>query len=275
MASGDRLSSALLGLWFAAVVLFLFFPLFVVVLFSFNTGEISVLPIQGFTLAWYAKLFDNQSIANSLYNSLFVAGFTVVVSVVLGVSFAIGIARRGGRLSIGLLGFAAAPMVLPRLILGVALLTFVSAVGVRLSLVTVMLGHSLIGIPYVVLIVHARLANFDYRLEEAAWDLGAGFFHVLWTITLPLIAPAIIAAALIVFTLSFDDVVVAVFLTGVDNTLPMLLWGLLRYGITPEVNALASITLLVSGITAVFAEVMLRLSVQTHESNRLKKDEKL
>lgn len=256
----------LLAIWFMAVVLFLFFPLIVVVLFSFNTSEISVLPIRGFTLDWYRRLFDNHSIATSLSNSLFVAFFTVVISIMLGVAFAIGLARQGGRMSTGLLALAAAPMVLPRLILGVALLTFLDAISIRLSLLTVMLGHSLIGIPYVVLIVHARLATFDHRLEEAAWDLGAGFITVLRTVTLPLLMPAIVASALIVFTLSFDDVVVAVFTTGVDNTLPMYLWGLLRYGITPEVNALASITLLVSGMTAVFAEVMLRLSAKTQKT---------
>lgn len=113
------------------------------------------------------------------------------------------------------------------------------------------------------LIVNARLAGFDHRLEEAARDLGAGFLTVIRTITLPIIKPAILAAALISFTLSFDDVVVAFFTTGVDNTLPMLLWGLLRHGITPEVNALASVTLLVSGITAVVAELMLRLTTRT------------
>lgn len=253
----------LLGIWFWTVIFFLFAPLFVVVLFSFNTSQISVLPLQGFTFGWYGKLFENAQIGEALINSLFVAAFTVAISVVLGVTVAIGLSRHQGRASNALLAFAAAPMILPRLILGVSLLTFIDALGVRLSLGTVMIGHSLIGIPYVILIVNARLASFDHRLEEAARDLGAGFFTVIRTITLPIIRPAVLAAALISFTLSFDDVVVAFFTTGVENTLPMLLWGLLRYGITPEVNALASVTLLVSGITAVVAELMLRLTAKT------------
>ncbi len=257
------ISRLLLGLWFWTVIFFLFAPLFVVILFSFNTSQISVLPLRGFTFGWYAKLFSNAQIGDALLNSLFVSAFTVVISIVLGVALAIGLSRQRGRLSDALLGFAAAPMILPRLILGVSLLTFIDALGLRLSLGTVMIGHSLIGIPYVVLIVNARLAGFDHRLEEAARDLGAGFLTVTRTITLPIIKPAILAAALISFTLSFDDVVVAFFTTGVENTLPMLLWGLLRHGITPEVNALASVTLLVSGITAVVAELMLRLSTRT------------
>ena len=255
-------SRLLLAIWFWTVIFFLFAPLFVVILFSFNTSQISVLPLRGFTLDWYAKLFSNAQIADALLNSLFVALFTVVISVVFGVSLAIGLSRQRGRISSALLGFAAAPMILPRLILGVSLLTFIDALGIRLTLGTVMIGHSLIGIPYVVLIVNARLSGFDHRLEEAARDLGAGFLTVIRTITLPIIKPAILAAALISFTLSFDDVVVAFFTTGVDNTLPMLLWGLLRHGITPEVNALASVTLLVSGVTAVVAELMLRLTTR-------------
>jgi len=249
-----------LGIWFWLVVLFLFTPLFVVVLFSFNTTEISVLPMRGYTLDWYAKLFQNDQVGDALFNSLIVAVMTVMIAVPLGVAFAVGIARRRGALSKVLLAFAAAPMIMPRLIIGVGLLTMIDTIGLRLSLWTVLIGHTLIGIPYVVLIVNARLASFDHSLEEAARDLGAGFTTVLWTVTLPLLRPAIIGASLIAFTESFDDPVISFFTIGVENTLPILLWGLLRHGITPEVNALASVTLLISILTALAAEVVLRLN---------------
>ena len=259
-----------LGVWFWLVVLFLFAPLFVVVLFSFNTTEISVLPMRGFTLDWYSKLFQNGQIGDALLNSLIVAVLTVVMSVTLGVAFAIGVSRRRGPLSRVLLGLAAAPMIMPRLIIGVGLLTMIDVLGLRLSLWTVLLGHTLIGIPYVVLIVNARMASFDHGLEEAARDLGAGFITVLRTVTLPLLRPAIIGAALIAFTESFDDPVISFFTIGIENTLPILLWGLLRYGITPEVNALASVTLLISLLTAIAAEVVLRLNSKdaSNASNR-------
>lgn len=260
---GNTLSRKILATWYWLVITFFFAPLLVVVVFSFNSSSISVLPLHGFTLDWYKKLFSNVQIGESLRYSMLVAGVTVLLSVTLGTSLAIGIHRQGGRFSKGVLAFATAPMILPRLILGVALLTFLDAASIRLSLLTVVLGHSLIGIPYVTIIVHARLSGFDRRLEEAAWDLGAGFFNTLRTITIPLIMPAIVASALIAFTLSFDDVVVAFFTTGIENTLPMLLWGMLRYGITPEINALSTIILLFSGLTAVLAEILLRTTAKT------------
>ncbi len=257
---GFSLQKLILTVWFWSVVFFLFAPLVVVILFSFNTTEISVLPMRGITLSWYSKLFQNGQIGDALLNSLIVAVLTVIMSVSLGVALAVGISRRRGSLSRVLLGLAAAPMIMPRLIIGVGLLTLIDALGLRLSLGTVLLGHTLIGIPYVVLIVNARLASFDHSLEEAARDLGAGFSMVLWTVTLPLLRPAIIGASLIAFTESFDDPVISFFTIGVENTLPILLWGMLRYGITPEVNALASVTLLISLLTALAAEVVLRLT---------------
>jgi spermidine/putrescine transport system permease protein len=136
------------------------------------------------------------------------------------------------------------PMMTPRLILGIALLTFYNFLSVDLSLATVIAGHVVIGLPYVVLIVSARLVGFDRSLEEAARDLGAG--PDAREITLPLLRPAIVGGALIVFTLSFDEVVVSFFTTGTQNTLPMTIWSMLRFGITPAINALATLTLVFS-----------------------------
>lgn len=257
-----RLRTAALAAWFWLVIIFLFFPLIVVMVFSFNDSQIAVLPLRGFTTRWYASLLANKQILSALGNSLIVAAVTVVVSLLLGVSLAIGIDRHLRRTRKAVLAFTTAPMILPRLVLGVALLTFLNALDARLSLVTIALGHSLIGIPYVVLIVTARLQGTDRRLEEAAWDLGASHWMILRTVTLPLIAPAIVAGALIAFTLSFDDVVVAFFTTGVDNTLPMMIWAMLRFGITPELNALATVTLVFSAATAAIAEVTIRRSAR-------------
>ncbi len=253
-----RAGSLALGLWFWAVIVFLFAPLAVVVVFSFNQAEVSILPIAALSGRWYAQLVADQTIVHSLLNSLVVAGGVVVVSVGLGTPLAIGAHRRGGTLGRVLIGLALTPLMLPTLILGVSLLTLFNAVAADLSLGTVMLGHTLICLPYVVLVLDARLAGYDRTLDEAASDLGAGPLTLLWTITLPLLRPALIAASLLAFTLSFDDVVVAFFTTGVENTLPMTIWSMLRYGITPELNALAAVTILVSALTALAAELVLR-----------------
>lgn len=254
-----RAGRALLAAWYWAVVAFLFAPLAVVVVFSFSVSQFVTLPIRGWTLSWYAKLLANGQIHDSLVNSL-VAGFaSTALSVLLGVPLAIGIQRHlRPRLRQPVYGFATLPMMTPRLVLGIMLLSFFNAAGVELSLLTVIAGHTVIGLPYVVLIARARLMALDPRLEEAAWDLGADRATALRTVTLPLLKPAVLGAALIAFTLSFDDVVVAFFTTGVENTLPMHIWSMMRFGITPEVNALASVTILVSGLTALAAEIALR-----------------
>jgi spermidine/putrescine transport system permease protein len=253
-----RAASAVLAAWYWLLVAFLFAPLVVVVLFSLNDAEVSILPIRALSGRWYAMLMKDQTVLHALGNSLIVAVAAVVVSVLLGAPLAIGAHRHGGKVGRALVGFALVPMMIPALILGVSLLTLLNALNAQLSLVSVTLGHTLICLPYVVLVLDARLAGYDPRLDEAALDLGAGPLMLLWTITLPLLAPAITAAALLAFTLSFDDVVVAFFLTGRENTLPMTIWAMLRYGITPELNALAALTILVSALTALLAEMTLR-----------------
>jgi spermidine/putrescine transport system permease protein len=247
-----------LAVWTALVFLFLFAPLVVVVVFSFNASEISTFPLRGLTLAWYRKLADDTTIRESLGNSLIVAATTVVIATSLGVLLAVGIHRYTVRLRAVVNGLAMLPMMTPRLILGIALLTFYSFAKIDLSLATVIAGHVVIGLPYVVLIVSARLVGFDRSLEEAARDLGAGTWTVFREITLPLLRPAIVGGALIVFTLSFDEVVVSFFTTGTQNTLPMKIWSMLRFGITPSINALAALTLVFSMAIALLAELAIR-----------------
>lgn len=253
-----RLAAWLLAGWTALVFVFLFAPLVVVVVFSFNNSEISTFPMRGFTLDWYRKLAGDAQIREALTNSLIVAAVTVVLATTLGVLAAVGIHRYTTRLRAAVNALAMLPMMTPRLILGIALLSFYSFLQVDLSLVTVVVGHVIIGLPYVVLIVSARLVGFDRSLEEAARDLGASTWVVFREITLPLLKPAIIGGALIVFTLSFDEVVVSFFTTGTANTLPMAIWSMLRFGITPKINALASLTLLLSMIVALLAELIIR-----------------
>jgi spermidine/putrescine transport system permease protein len=262
MTTARNASTILLGLWTALVLSFLFAPLLLVALFSFNDSEISVFPIREFTLRWYARLAANEEFRVALGNSLMVAGATVVLATALGLAAATGVHRYAPRLRTALRSGASLPMMVPHLILGIALLGFYNLAQINLSLGTVIMGHSVVAFPYVFLIVSARLVGFDSSLEEAARDLGAGPARIFWEITLPLLAPAILTAALISFTLSFDEVVVTFFTTGTDNTLPMVIWSMLRVGITPEINAIATLTVVVSCAMAGVAEVVIRRSRQ-------------
>jgi len=258
MAQAREAPAPFLALWTALVLLFLFAPLIVVVMFSFNTSEISTLPIRGLTLRWYERLFANETFHAALSNSIIVAAATVILATSLGVTAATGIHRYARRFRTTARSAAITPMMVPRLILSIALLSFFNLVQADLSLVTVIFGHVVIALPYVVLIVSARLVGFDASLEEAARDLGAGTFTVFREITLPLLKPAILASALISFTLSFDEVVVTFFTTGNENTLPMMIWSMLRFGITPEINAIATLTIIVSSALALTAEIAIR-----------------
>jgi spermidine/putrescine transport system permease protein len=181
-------STVLLGTWTALVLLFLFAPLFMVAIFSFNDGSISVFPIRAFTLRWYETLFANTEFRAALANSLMVAGATVVLATSLGIAAAIGVHRYVPRLRTALRSGASLPMMVPHLILAIALLGFYNLLLIDLSLTTVILGHSVVAFPYVFLIISARLVGFDPSLEEAARDLGAGTARIFWEITLPLLA---------------------------------------------------------------------------------------
>ncbi len=247
-----------LGIWTGLVLLFLFAPLIVVAIFSFNTSTISRFPLSGFTLSWYGKLFNDGMLHDAIVNSLIIAFCTVAVSCTLGILVAVGIHRYGGRFASGLRAFSLTPMMVPRLVIGIALLTFYNLIQIDLSLFTVIAGHIVMTMPYVILIALARLVGFEKTLEEAAWDLGASTSTIFWEIMVPFLKPAIIAAGLMSFTLSFDEVVVTFFTTGRENTLPMMIWSKLRFGITPEINAIATITVVISGLFAVIAEMTLR-----------------
>ena len=249
-----------LGIWTAVVLVFLFAPLFVVALFSFNDSPISRFPLSGFTLDWYASLFSNTAMHRAIGNSLIVAAVTVVIALTLGITAAVGIRYSGGRAAATLRALSLTPMMVPRLVVAIALLTLYNLLRTDLSLLTVISGHVVMTLPYVTLIASARLAAVDKSMEEAAWDLGASTVTIFKEITIPFLKPAIIAAGLMSFTLSFDEVIVTFFTTGTQNTLPMVIWSMLRFGLTPEVNAIATLTTIVSATFAVVAEVSLRRS---------------
>jgi spermidine/putrescine transport system permease protein len=222
---------------------FLYLPIAFLVLFSFNDYIIPSLPFRGFTLKWYRELGYDFVLHEALYNSLFIAACTTVVSTVLGTLAAFPLVRctfrfkQTGQLLVIL------PMIIPHFLMGVALLLFFAFVKMPLSRLTIILGHVVFTLPFAVLIVSTRLYGFDRTLERAAGDLGANPARTFWHVTLPLILPGVIGAALLVFTLSMDEFLITFFVSGQKGTLTMYIWSLLKDGIAPRVNALASVLL--------------------------------
>jgi spermidine/putrescine transport system permease protein len=230
------------------VYLFLWVPIAVLAVFSFNAGRQTAV-WRGFTLDWYRRVLANEALLASVRNSLTIAALTTVIATVIGTLAALALRRtavefRGAHGATLALLFL--PMVIPEVVLGAALLTFFGTVGLRLSLTTVVIAHVVFSVSYVTLVVRARLAGLDPALEEAARDLGAGPVETFRRVTLPLALPGIAASALLVFTLSIDDYVVTSFVAGVGaTTMPLHVYSMLRVGVTPEVNAVS--TLLLAG----------------------------
>ncbi len=227
----------------AAILLFLFAPVAVVVLFSFNAAATTSLPFAGFSLRWYQTAFADNQFVEALLNSVKVAAAVAAFTAVAGTSAAFALSRRRSRWLDLFTLFVTAPLVLPTLFLGIALLSFYSEIGLDTSLATAAIGHALVTLPFVVVIVNARLLRLDRAFEEAARDLGATPFQSFRLVVFPLVAPALIGAVLIVVAWSFDELVITFFTSGGDATLPVKIWGMLRRGIDPSVNAMASVIL--------------------------------
>lgn len=240
--TGRRLLAAHTALVYA----FLYAPIAILVAFSFNASRQTAF-WAGFTLDWYRRLLANAELFHAVRNSLLVAGAATAIAVLLGTPAALALAQstrpdlRGRRATQALLYL---PVIIPEVVLGAALVTFFGAVGLRLSITTVVIAHVVFSVSYVAIVVRARLAGLDPALAEAARDLGAGPFETFRRVTLPLAAPGILAAALLVFTLSIDDYVVTSFVAGVGaTTLPLHIYSMLKVGVTPEVNAVSSLLL--------------------------------
>ena len=247
----------LAGIFVGVVLLFLFLPIALIVLFSFNASPTLSFPISGFTFGWYREVLGDPLFVTALKNSLELAVVTAVVAGLLGTTAALAVGRYGRRLQNGITYAVLLPSILPVLVIAIALAVFLNAVGVPLSLKTAALGHILIAFPFVFLILRARLESFDYTLLEAARDSGASPLRAFRDVTLPLVRPSVIGAALISVSLSLDEFVITSFTIGTDQTLPVLIWAKLRIGLDPGVNALA--TLVLSG-TLIAGMISYRLS---------------
>jgi ABC-type spermidine/putrescine transport system permease subunit II len=231
----------------ALVLGFLYLPIAFLVLFSFEDSRTVGFPIPGFTLHWYEVLLKNQALQNAIWNSVTIALVVAVIATVIGTMAAFPLVRSNLRFPSGVRILVTLPIMLPGILLGIALVTFLAGtLHLRLSMWTVIAGHLLFTTPYVVLIVASRLQGFPRALEWAAADLGASPARTLRHVVLPLISPAILAGALIAVTMSIDEFIVTFFTIGPQLTLPIYIYTQIKFGVTPEVNAVATLILVVT-----------------------------
>lgn len=230
-----------------AIFAFLYIPIGVLIALSFNDAGLPT-AWSGFSFKWYGALAGNRQILSAAANTLVVAAVSTVIATLLGTLLAIGveIRRRRGR---ALEALIFAPMIIPDIVLAIALLSFFSMLNVVMGLHTIILAHVVFNIAFVCAVVRARLKSFDWSIVEASADLGASAFTTFRRVTLPVIAPAVIAGALLAFTLSVDEFIIAFFTAGAgraSTTLPMQIYAMIRFGVTPEINALATLVIAVS-----------------------------
>lgn len=247
---------AVLGGWAVLVYLFLFAPIALLVAFSFNANKYGTFPFTGWTTAWYGEVFHNYQIQDALYTTLKVAAQVTVISTIVGTAAAFPLVRSRLPFRTGIRVGMTLPIMIPGLLIGISLLVlFTGTFHLQLSPETAVIGQSVYTTPFVLLIVAARLQGFDTLLERAAADLGANAFNRLRYVVLPLIMPAVFAGALFAFTLSLDEFIITLFLIGGHNTLPIYVYTQVKFGITPEVNALASLLLAASLVLIALAFV--------------------
>jgi spermidine/putrescine transport system permease protein len=235
-----------LRLYTAAFYAFMFLPLVVVVLFSFNSLR-SLQNFGGFSLQWYEAFLDNESLRGSLIASLQIALATMLVATVLGTLLAFGLVRARTRFSASANILMLIPLVTPEIVAGVSAFLLFTQVGLRLSLLTIVIAHITFSISYVTVVVRARLASLNPEVEQAALDLGATRIQTLRLVVMPALWPAILAAGLLIFALSFDDFVLSYFTTGESpQPLPVRIWSAIRFGVTPTINAIGTLMLVIS-----------------------------
>ncbi len=235
----------LLSLWVAATYMFLYVPLLVLIVFSFNSVAFPY-RWESFSLRWYQELFSSVEIWQATINSLLVASFSVFFSLVAGLMFVLWNAQRSSDM---MLGFFYPNLVVPEIVLAVGLLSFFVFFNVPLGLTSLIVGHTLLGLGYTIPILHARVASLDYRLIEASLDLGATQRQTFFKIIIPMVTPSLVAAGLLVFILSLDDFLIAFFCAGTSaQTLSLYIYAMIRTGVSPVINALATCMVVVSSI---------------------------
>jgi spermidine/putrescine transport system permease protein len=225
------------------VYVFLYVPILVLIVLSFNKSGLPT-AWTGFSTEWYGKLIQNPKILSAAGNSLIVAVASTIISTAIGTLLAMGLEE--GKPNPWLDALVAAPMIIPDIVLAIALLSFYTLLNMSLGLHSIVLSHAVFNIAFVCMVVRTRLKNFDRSIVEASIDLGASEFTTFRRVTLPVIAPGVVAAALLSFTLSIDEFIIAYFTAGAgqgSTTFPMQIYAMIRFGVTPEINAIATIVI--------------------------------
>jgi spermidine/putrescine transport system permease protein len=257
----SRNGARLLRVFFFLVVLFLYAPIAILLVFSFNDSAVPSFPLSGFTLHWYHQFLTNSDLKGALETSAIIAALSSLGAVVLGVLASVALTRRRFRGRAAVSALLLSPLVIPYVVFGISLLLLFHQLGVPRSLLTVVIGHIVISLPYTILVLVPRLDQIDVSLEEAAFDLGASRLRTFRSITLPLILPAVVSAFLIAFTTSFDEYAVASFVVGPRVTFPIYLYSALRFpSQLPQVIAVAVVVLVLSLMVVVGAEVGRRVA---------------
>jgi spermidine/putrescine transport system permease protein len=257
----SRSGAWLLRGFFALVVVFLYAPIVILLIFSFNNSELPAFPLSGFTLHWYHQFLTNADLRGALETSAIIAALSSAAAVVLGILASIALVRRRFRGKGPVSALLLSPLVIPYVVFGISLLLLFHQLGIPRSILTVVIGHIVISLPYTILVIMPRLQQIDVSLEEAAYDLGASRLRTFRSITLPLILPAVVSAYLIAFTTSFDEYAVASFVVGPRVTFPIYLYSALRFPTQlPQVIAVAVVVITVSLLVVVAAEVGRRVA---------------
>lgn len=260
--NGNRMkkNSNFAGFYLGLIFFLMYLPIGVVVVFSFNESKLPV-RFTGFSLQWYEKLFQNSAMLEALGNSLIIGVLSCLISAVIGTLGSVGLARIHWKTKSAMEYISILPLMTPEIILGMVLMAFFYMLNLPFGMLTLLIGHTVFCVPYILMEVKARLAGMDPALEEAARDLGAGPFRAFWDITLPLIMPAVLSGSLLAFAMSMDDVVISIFINGPKvSTLPIKVYTQLKTGVTPEINALCTIMLGATMTVLVLYSLVRRIS---------------
>lgn len=245
------------------VFIFLFLPIFVLIVFSFNTSKLNII-FEGFTFRWYLELFKNSMLLEALWNTLLIAIVSTLVSTVIGTISAYALKKFNFPFKKFINELLYIPVVIPEIVLGISLLCIYSFLKIELGMVTLILSHIAFSIPFVIINVNSVMDMMNPHLEEAASDLGASKLKTFFHVVLPVLIPGILSGAQLAFTLSLDDVVISYFTAGPDsNTLPLQIFAMIKTGVTPDVNALITIMLLI-----IFVSLFISMSLNLRKMRK-------
>jgi len=248
-----------LKVWAALVYGFLFLPILIVILMSFGASKYSTFPVRGFSLKWYGRAFADEQIVSALQTSVTISVIAALLATTVGTLAAMAIVRNRFRGRELLHAAFLAPLIIPEIITGIALLSFATLLSLQGGIALVVIGHVLIGLPFVLTVVSTRLYGFDRSLEEAAMDLGANEATTFRRVTLPLIMPGILGGLLLAFTVSFDNFLITYLLAGSEvTTIPLQIYSMIRFEFTPKIHAVSTVIVFVSVSLILLSQLLTR-----------------